>query len=202
MKTSLAVLAGFSLLAAPLAVLTAQDPAPRGAPPVATRLELDRLMTGAEREAAGLRELSAAQRQALEEWLARYTAAVSGAARVMEPRPSGMAQRRAMAEPGFAMRRSAAWACYLPVGAPMRASTDGGSTVTLADGTRWQIALPDQPSADVWQRGDFIIIERTSVATSDQGGTYDYELVNAESRWRAAARFAGYERPSRDEGTR
>jgi len=196
MKTPLVVLAGLSLLVTPLA---AQQPAPRAAPPVPERLELDRLMSRAEREAMGLSRIDSTQRRALEEWLARYTAAVGAAARVTEPPPV----QRSMAYPvAPAWRRAGAWAWYLPVGAPLRAIADGGSYVTLADGTRWEIALPDQPRADDWQRGDFILIERTSVATSDQGGPYYYELVNAESRWRAAARFAGYERPSRDEGSR
>ena len=196
MKTPLVVLAGLSLLVTPLA---AQQPAPRAAPPVPERLELDRLMSRAEREAMGLSRIDSPQRRALEEWLARYTAAVGAAARVTEPPPV----QRSMAYPvAPAWRRAGAWAWYLPVGAPLRAIADGGSYVTLADGTRWEIALPDQPRADDWQRGDFILIERTSVATSDQGGPYYYELVNAESRWRAAARFAGYERPSPDKGAR
>jgi hypothetical protein len=186
----------------PVVPASAQRPAPPrarpGADSIAVRFALDQLMSPEERRAAGLDRLSPAQRRALERWLARYTAAVAHTARVLarDGRPAEPARRATPAEQMAqaitpAARVYSAWACYLPTGAPLARSSGGGARVTLADGTRWEIALADQPRADGWRPGDFIIVERTGISSDED---FRYQLMNAESRWRAAARFLGTQR--------
>lgn len=189
---ALACLAAALLSAVPVA---AQRPTPRarpGADSISVRIALDQLMSPEERRAAGLDRLSPAQRRAMERWLARYTAAVAQTARALasDRRPAVPAEPMAQAITPAA-HVYGAWACYLPTGAPLARSSGGGARVTLADGTRWEIALADQPRADGWRPGDFIIVERTGISSDED---FKYQLMNAESRWRATARFLGVQR--------
>jgi hypothetical protein len=51
------------------------------------------------------------------------------------------------------------WNCYsvvLPYGLYIREVKDGGSFVTLEDGSIWEIRLPQRPVASSWQPGDFV----------------------------------------------
>src|SRR5918994_4657033 len=51
------------------------------------------------------------------------------------------------------------WNCYsvvLPYGLYVREVTDGGSFVTLEDGSVWEIRLPQRPVASSWRAGDFV----------------------------------------------
>jgi hypothetical protein len=68
----------------------------------------------------------------------------------------------------FAFNRAAAQAqqmpgcalnCYhvtFPYGSYVREVRDGGSLVTLEDGSIWEIRLPQRPVASGWQSGDFV----------------------------------------------
>lgn len=51
------------------------------------------------------------------------------------------------------------WNCYrvvLPYGLHIREVTDGGSFVTLEDGSMWEVRLPQRPVASGWRPGDFV----------------------------------------------
>ena len=52
-----------------------------------------------------------------------------------------------------------AWNCHsvrLPLGLAVAEVTDGGSYVTLEDGSIWEIRMPQRPVASSWQPGDFV----------------------------------------------
>lgn len=69
-----------------------------------------------------------------------------------------------------------------------------GTLVTLQDGTRWEIYLPDRPTTDAWRAGDFVIL-RDNPAPVD--GFNALLVHSADERFRAPpvrARFAGRER--------
>jgi hypothetical protein len=51
------------------------------------------------------------------------------------------------------------WNCHnvtLPLGLAVTEVTDGGSFVTLEDGSVWEIRLPQRPVASSWQPGDVV----------------------------------------------
>lgn len=85
-----------------------------------------------------------------------------------------------------------AWNCYavtFPYGSYVREVTDGGSFVTLEDGSIWEIRLPQRPVASAWRRGDFVQlksipapVERFEILLTH--GDYD----------KAEARLAGHRR--------
>ena len=80
-----------------------------------------------------------------------------------------------------------------PLGARLVAAPDDGGFVRLADGTLWEISLPDRPTADAWRVHDYV-----AVAPAPAGvGEYDHILVNAHARTRVFARFAGLVPPRR-----
>lgn len=65
-------------------------------------------------------------------------------------------------------------------------ATDG-AIVTLQDGTRWQVSLPDRPRAAAWQRGDDIVLR----AIPAPDGSYATWLIDAQRGDSVSARFAG-----------
>lgn len=87
-----------------------------------------------------------------------------------------------------------AWNCHgvrLPLGLSIAAVTDGGSYVTLEDGSIWEIRLPQRPVASSWQPGDFVEI-RNILAPVDR-----FEILLARGDYdRAEARLAGRKRAS------
>ncbi len=51
------------------------------------------------------------------------------------------------------------WNCHnveLPLGLTVHEVVDGGSFVTLEDGSVWEIRLPQRPVASSWKPGDFV----------------------------------------------
>jgi hypothetical protein len=85
-----------------------------------------------------------------------------------------------------------AWNCYdvvLPYGLYVREVTDGGSFVTLEDGSIYEVRLPQRPVAASWQPGDFVRL--TSIASPVQN--FDMLLSHGDSD-RAEARLAGLQR--------
>lgn len=89
------------------------------------------------------------------------------------------------------------WNCYsvvLPYGLYVRAVSDGGSFVTLEDGSVWEIRLPQRPVASSWVAGDFVQL-KSIAAPVDQ-----YEILLAHGDYdKAEARLAGRDRPPRPE---
>jgi hypothetical protein len=169
----------------------------------ASDVKLDEVMSAQDQMATGVANLSAAQRQNLERWLARYTCTVAAVARRLDrapareadaptrdvaPRaePSRQAPARQAEQPNLTGRP---WLPHkLPNGALMLRSIDGSTFVMLADGTMWEIYLPHRPHADTWRAGDLIQVRQASVVT----GEFDYQLVNGVARSTVSARFAGW----------
>jgi hypothetical protein len=86
------------------------------------------------------------------------------------------------------------WNCHnvtLPLGLAITEVTDGGSFVTLEDGSTWEIRLPQRPVASSWQAGDFVEV-RNVLAPVDR-----FEILLAKGdNDRAEARLAGRNRAS------
>jgi hypothetical protein len=168
----------------------------------ASDVRLDEVMSAQDQMATGVANLSAAQKQSLERWLARYTGTVAAVARRLErtpardidvpradaPRaePSRQAPLRQAQEPTLTGKP---WLPHkLPNGAQMLRSMDGSTFVMLADGTMWEVYLPHRPQADMWRPGDLIQVRQASIVTGD----FDYQLVNGAARSSVSARFAGW----------
>jgi hypothetical protein len=86
------------------------------------------------------------------------------------------------------------WNCHnvtLPLGMTIAEVTDGGSFITLEDGSVWEIRLPQRPVASSWQPGDFVEI-RNVYAPVDR---FEILLARGDSD-RAEARLAGRKRVS------
>lgn len=169
----------------------------------ASDVRLDEVMSAQDQMATGVANLSAAQRQNLERWLARYTGTVAAVARRLDREPAREADGSARngaprTEPARqaptrqAQQQEATgrpWLPHkLPNGALMLRSIDGSTFVMLADGTMWEIYLPHRPQADTWRAGDLIQVRQASVVT----GEFDYQLVNGVARSAVSARFAGW----------
>jgi hypothetical protein len=84
------------------------------------------------------------------------------------------------------------WNCYsvvLPYGLYVREVTDGGSFVTLEDGSIWEVRLPQRPVASSWRRGDFVQLH-TIAAPVDR-----FEILLTHGDYdKAEARLAGRQR--------
>lgn len=176
---------------------------PCALPAQASDVRLDEVMSAQDQMATGVANLSAAQRQSLERWIARYTGTVAAVARRLDrapareadapardvaPRadPSRQAPARQADQPRLTGRP---WLPHkLPNGAQMLRSIDGSTFVMLADGTMWEIYLPHRPQAETWRAGDLIQVRQASVAT----GEFDHQLVNGVARSSVSARFAGW----------
>ena len=81
------------------------------------------------------------------------------------------------------------WNCHnvtLPLGMAITEVRDGGSFVTLEDGSVWEIRLPQRPVAASWRPGDFVEL-RNVHAPVDR---YEIVLAMGDSD-RAEARLAG-----------
>ena len=162
--------------------------------------DLDRVMSAQERQATGIARLNAAERAALEAWLARYTATVSaavlgmtqsGVVPVSTPN-SGQAVPR-MQEPNRTQEPAPrpSYDTLHPrtiAGAKLFRSTGGGTFVMLEDGTMWEIYLPHRPETATWQEGDFIRVRHDASPVGD----YEHQLVSAPGSSRVSARFAGF----------
>ncbi len=171
---------------------------------------LDELMTTEEREATGIARLTPEQRQALAAWAARRSAAAVALALdartadgrhvvPSEPRPALVAARDEA--PATAAASPVASAAPVETGSvsatrPRRVipwSFDlsevraGGWYVRLGNGSLWEVAPPDRPTAAAWEEGQPIVLRRIGAPTGD----FDTSLENAETHQRAAARFAG-----------
>ena len=84
------------------------------------------------------------------------------------------------------------WNCHnvdLPLGLNVTEVTDGGSFVTLDDGSVWEIRLPQRPVAASWQPGDFVEI-RNVLAPVER---FEILLAHGDND-RAEARLAGRKR--------
>jgi hypothetical protein len=71
-----------------------------------------------------------------------------------------------------------------PIGARVVETPDDGGYVRLADGTVWEVHLPDRPTTETWRAGDYVTVSRGAAA-----GDHDHVLINGADRTRAFARF-------------
>jgi hypothetical protein len=81
------------------------------------------------------------------------------------------------------------WNCHrveLPLGLTVREVVDGGSFVTLEDGSVWEIRMPQRPVASSWRPGDFVQL-KTIHAPVDR---FAILLAHGDTD-RAEARLAG-----------
>lgn len=93
--------------------------------------------------------------------------------------------------------RVSAWAAYdivLPYGLYVRAVTDGGSFVTLEDGSIYEIRMPQRPVASSWQPGDFVVLKSIGAPVSN----FEILLSHGDSD-RAEARLVGRQRQAGQE---
>jgi hypothetical protein len=84
------------------------------------------------------------------------------------------------------------WNCHnvtLPLGLAITEVRDGGSFVTLEDGSVWEIRLPQRPVASSWQAGD--VVEVRNVLAPVDG--FEILLARGDND-RAEARLAGRKR--------
>ena len=98
-------------------------------------------------------------------------------------RAAAQAQSAAPQLPGCA------WNCYrvvLPYGLYVREVTDGGSFVTLEDGSVWEIRMPQRPVASSWQPGDFVLLRTIAAPVQN----YDILLTHGDYD-KAEARLTG-----------
>ncbi|HEX6052603.1 MAG TPA: hypothetical protein VFZ21_25235 [Gemmatimonadaceae bacterium] len=163
--------------------LTAQEPL------ALVPLRMEQVMSPSQLEQAGLTRLTREQRLALDAWLTRYSAELTYGD---DPR-TDVVLRGVSAEPPQVMQRRRPRGIVpeapetAPIGARLVAAPDDGGVVRLADGTLWEISLPDRPTTDAWQVRDYVVVSPAPAAV----GECDHVLVNTHARTRVFARFAG-----------
>ncbi len=140
-------------------------------------LTINDVMSQAEQRAVGLHTLTAAQRDAFNRWLARYTR------RVLD-----VAQR---GSPGGQPRKqgSTAGRAYAGVGDGhwIDEVSGSGAIVTLEDGSMWEISSMDRIDTSLW-----LPITDITVLEADRPiGEYRYLLVNTEDGEKALAKYIG-----------
>ena len=89
------------------------------------------------------------------------------------------------------------WNCYhilLPYGLYVREVNDGGSFVTLEDGSVWEIRMPQRPVASSWQPGDFVVLRTIPAPVQN----YDILLTHGDYD-KAEARLSGRAHPPSQE---
>jgi hypothetical protein len=104
---------------------------------------------------------------------------------------------RAAAQSQGVPQRRCVWNCYhlmLPYGLYVREVTDGGSFVTLEDGSVWEIRMPQRPVASSWQAGDFVILKWVPAPVQD----YNILLTHGDDD-KAEARLSGRAQPPSQE---
>jgi len=174
-------------------------------------LRMDQLMSADQFARAGIARLTPEQRLHLDAWLTRYTAELRQAMERSDPIAGAgpVSMRPAVARPPTAANgavsadsdasdddaapaqqpRAFGWTVFstTPLGSRLAEVPEDGGYVRLADGTLWEIYLPDRTATDTWETGDYITVSRAAAAVGD----FDHMLVNAPSNTRAYARFAG-----------
>ena len=148
--------------------LAAQSEAPR----------MSDIMSSAEMRATGLATLNAAQRAALDAWLARYTGIIERAASHGAQSSSG----------GGTSGETYAGPVAMPYGSRIAAVIEGGTRIALADGTIWEVNLPDRPSTTLWAKGDYVIVAARAI---ELNGVFYFQLVNGRDGTSAAVAWRG-----------
>lgn len=144
-------------------------------------IRLDQVMSAAEMKATGVSSLTEAQRDSLGSWLARYTATVAGAPGAA-PAPGEEERGAEGAEPEYEPSTVS--------GVRIIRVEQDGTLLTLQDGTRWEVFLPDRPGTATWRRGDFVIVSLSPIMVGLYGA-YRYTLEDGRADTRARVKFRG-----------
>jgi len=153
------------------------------------------VMSAADQQRIGLDRLTADQRFALDAWLTRYSAELranafrqpgSAGARPVAATTEESAPSESATAPEQSGRRWG-WSplATTPPAARLVSTPDDGSFVRLADGTLWEVSVPDRTFTDEWQEGDYITVSLASTAQ----GEFDHVLVDTNANTRAHVRF-------------
>jgi hypothetical protein len=92
----------------------------------------------------------------------------------------------AQAQPALAGCTEDCHRVSLPLGLTVREVIDGGSFVTLEDGSVWEIRLPQRPVASSWRPGDFVQLKNINAPV----GLFEVMLARGDTD-RAEARLVG-----------
>ena len=160
-------------------------------------IRASQVMSAADQQRIGIDRLTPEQRFALDAWLTRYSAEVRANA-FREPRSGATKPIAAASTEESASTESATapaqsghhgwgWTplSTIPPAARLVSTPDDGSFVRLADGTLWEVYVPDRTFTDEWQEGDYITVSLASTAIGD----FDHVLVDAHANTRAHVRF-------------
>ena len=144
--------------------------------------ELSDLFTAREMERMGLAKLSAEEQAALAGWIVR-SRTMGRMGMAMGPRAWAVPLNR---------RFPVARVEHLEQGDPrtairVREISGNGSLVELADGTLWEVYLPDRPKTDAWTAAEAVRLRRASVAVNG----FDHEMLNGGEADRVLVRFRG-----------
>jgi len=176
MRRLVSILA-LATLALPLA---AQTPAP---------LRIDALMSERDRQETGVTRLTAAERQAFERWLARYTAAaVAGATRAVDE--TAATARRTPERTPDRGHTTARRVRRVALGATVEITSvlANGGFLVMEDGTMWEVHVRDITSSTTWTAGDQVLV-LDNPAPPDR--LYRLRFENGRARSTASVRYAG-----------
>jgi hypothetical protein len=223
-RLAAAVVAAAGLVTFRPAAADAQRPSAPGRP-VAERpasapaAQLEQLMAPWEQQATGISRLSAAERQALEAWLGRYTAALRagqangrigsvesgtaglapgtlgapGARDTIRPAPGSRPAPESRPAPAPPTRITIGLD-PLPPTLAITAVYEDGDIIETQDGSLWETYLPDRALTSSWQAGQVVVVRSNPLPRQLYGPAFDRMLVNGEARTTAAARYAGRQR--------
>jgi len=92
------------------------------------------------------------------------------------------------------------WSCQgagarPPLGFYLSTVTEDGRYLTLEDGSRWEVELPDRATSSAWRANDFVVVRQIFAPRNG----YDWLLVKTENvEQTAAVRLVGRVEASRD----
>ena len=140
----------------------------------ASKLHVEHFMTTAEMRATGIAQLTPAQREALDDWLTKYTLRIIEVS--LKPKLAGASSGSGSGAYGGV--GSGHW---------ISSNDSDGAVITLEDGSVWQISSGDQIDTALW----LPITDITVVQATSPVGEYKYELIDAEDHEKASAKYIG-----------
>lgn len=168
-------------LLAPAPALRAQDD--QSAPRMAD------VMSPADLRLTGVASLTPAQRAALDAWLARYTAIIERAASHGAQLAADGSSASSSSSGGNAPpNETYSGPLAVPYGSRIAEVENGGTEILLADGTEWEVYLPNRPTTATWTTGDYLIVAGRAV---ELNGKYFFQLINGRDGASAAVMWRG-----------
>jgi hypothetical protein len=167
-----------------LVLLAAATAAGRGLPAQAGDApRMADVMSPAEMQATGISYMTPVQRAALDAWLARYTGIVERASSHGAQNAAGNASSS-----GSTSGSGAEMLPPFPYGSRVAAIEDGGTTILLADGTVWEVNLPDRTNTARWAKGDYVIIGPRAIELNNE---FFFQIVDGRDGTSAAVKWRG-----------